>query len=99
MSASGGNAFFQRKRHPGFSSQPNAQHSIDSGKSCSPILKSIKTRFLPALNPCACDCRRCSSHCKGPNPFFPDHAEYRKCIGNRFYFSKLDRADQDSLLD
>lgn len=59
--------------------------------SCSePLIHTIKT---------ACDCRRCSSHCKGPNPFFPDHAEYRKCIGNRFYYSKLDRADQDSLLD
>ena len=47
----------------------------------------------------AYDCHNCNDHCKGPNPFFIENIEYRKCLGCSFYFSKLNSADQNSLID
>ena len=46
----------------------------------------------------AYDCHKCNIFCKGPNPFFIDGIEYRKCLGCSFYFSQLEIADQNSLI-
>lgn len=54
------------------------------------LVNLIKTAF---------DCHKCNDYCKGPNPFVIDDIEYRKCLGCSFYFSKLDDADQEGLID
>lgn len=46
----------------------------------------------------AYDCHKCNDHCKGPNPFYIDNVEYKKCLGCSFYFSDLNEAAQDSLI-
>jgi hypothetical protein len=47
----------------------------------------------------AYDCHKCNAYCKGPNPFTIDGIQYRKCLGCSFYFSNLDDADQNSLIN
>lgn len=56
------------------------------------------SQHLIQLIKTAYDCHKCHDRCKGPNPFVIDGITYRKCIGCSFYFSKLNRTDQDSLI-
>ena len=68
----------------------NLENYKDELVSCSDrLITLIKTAY---------DCHKCSNFCKGPNPFYLDGVEYKKCLGCSFYFSNLSKEDQYNLI-